>query len=32
MNTENGGFVIIPPDVVKKSVLSINIIKEESDV
>jgi hypothetical protein len=32
MNTEDGGFVIIPPDVVKKSVLKINLIKEESDV
>ena len=29
MGLENGGFVIIPPDVVRKSVLQINIIKEE---
>jgi hypothetical protein len=32
MNTEDGGFVIIPPDIVKNSVLKINQIKEESDV
>jgi predicted enzyme related to lactoylglutathione lyase len=29
MGLDNGGFVIIPPDVVKKSVLQINIIKED---
>lgn len=26
MTTEDGGFVIIPPDIVKKSILKINII------
>ena len=29
MGLENGGFVIVPPDVVRKSVLQINIIKED---
>jgi len=29
MNLESGGFIILPPDVVKKSVLQINIIKED---
>ena len=29
MNLESGGFVILPPDIVKKSVLQINIIKED---
>jgi hypothetical protein len=29
MNLENGGFVILPPEIVKKSVLQINIIKED---
>jgi hypothetical protein len=26
MNTEDGGFVIIPPEIVRKSILKINII------
>lgn len=29
MNLESGGFVILPPEIVKKSVLQINIIKED---
>lgn len=26
MNTEDGGFIIIPPDIVKDSILKINLI------
>lgn len=26
MNTQDGGFVIVPPEIVKKSVLKINIV------
>jgi len=29
MALEDGSFVILPPDIVKKSVLQINIIKED---
>jgi hypothetical protein len=27
MNTDDGGFVIIPPELVKKAILKINIVE-----
>jgi hypothetical protein len=28
MTTEDGGFIIIPPELVKKSILKINILED----
>lgn len=31
MDSEDGGFIIFPPEIVKRSILKVNILKENSN-